>query len=191
VTRPAKRDETSRAALEAEITEDNAQMQAFLDLEARGVDPITGEPALRKPTMPWISGNREAWILQWIAELEGHFRATGNGYFVLAAYDAAHYLRDRPAGRLEWIDADLAVIIKCFLRGDNPLRTNRGNRSIIAQALKILRDGQMAVAVLNQLPRVCGSETQAIADIAAAEKRSITVVGDAWREFKNRRQRQH
>jgi hypothetical protein len=180
-------DKANQGELDAQLAEDNAKVQALIDCQARGEDPFSGKPSEGRSTIGWIAGNRETWILQWIAELEGHFQATGNGYFVLAAYDAALYLRDRAAHNLAWVDVHLAVMIKYFFAGNDPLRFGRGERSSRAQALKTIRDGRLAIEVMKQLPIEAGKETLAIAHVAKAEKRSATVVGDAWREFKKRR----
>jgi hypothetical protein len=171
-------------------------MRAFLELQDRGIDPITGKPAGPGPVVPWVRGDRNTWIIELTADFERHFQETGNGYFVLAAYDAATYLSDRAAysDSLAWIDVGLSLIIKRLLAGAaNPFGdpVKRGERSLLEQARKRRRDSALALAVLRHLPIVRGSETQAVADVAAAEGFGGTVVGDAWRDFKNRRRRQH
>jgi hypothetical protein len=188
--RSTKRDEVRPAAIEAQIAEDNARMQAFVDREARGEDPITGEPATRRPTVPWVSGNREDWILELIADYERHLQTTGNCYFILAAYDASIYLPDRAAHDLAWVDAGLALIVKRLLAGDNLFGIGRGERPLHERARKILRDGELGLRVMNRLPFERGNETLAVAHVAGAEKLSITVVGNAWRDLKKRRRGQ-
>ena len=191
VRRSPKRDEERRrhAELEEQAAEHNVLMQAFLDREARGLDPITGEPACRKAAIPWVRGDRETWILELIADYERHFSETGNPYFVLAAYDAALSLSDRLA--LAWVDIGLTLIVKRLLAGDNPFGVGRGKRPLHERARNILRDGGLALSVVNRLPFERDKETLAVAHVAAAEKLSITVVGDAWRDFKKRRRWQH
>jgi hypothetical protein len=83
------------------------------------------------------------------------------------------------------------LIVKSFLAGDNPLSVGRGQRSLREQAQKILRDGAIALKVLNKLPIERDNETLAIQSVAEVENLSPTTVGDAWREFKENRQRRH
>jgi hypothetical protein len=193
--RLTKQQRAALAKVEAQTEQHNELMQAHIDRQARGLDPITGEPAMGKPAIPWVRGNRETWILELIAEYQRHFQETGNRYFVLAAYDAATYLTDRAAHKLvlSWVDVGLGLIVRRLLAGvDNPLRDSplkRGERSLYEQAKKKLRDGALAIKVLNRLPVERGNETLAIKQVAIAEQLSPTVVGDAWREFKKRRQR--
>jgi hypothetical protein len=179
--------------LKAQAAEDNKQMLKFLDLEARGLDPLTGQRAAREPAVPWIRGDRETWILELVADYERHFQKTGNPYFILAAYDASGYLPNRAIHKvaLTWVDVGLALIVKSFLAGDNPLGVGRGHRSLREQTHKILRDGAIALKVLNQLPIERDNETLAIQSVAEAEKLSPTTIGNAWRELKENRQRRH
>jgi hypothetical protein len=86
--RLTKQQRAALAKVEARTEQHNELMQAHIDRQARGLDPITGEPAMGKPAIPWVRGNRETWILELIAEYQRHFQEIGNRYFVLAAYDA-------------------------------------------------------------------------------------------------------
>jgi hypothetical protein len=199
VTRARKSRDKREAELAAQTAEANAQMQKFLDLEAHGLYPlldfdgnIVGVPAAGGPAVPWLRGNKETWIVTLIADHERHFRETGNGYFILAAFDASAYLPDRAAHKelLAWVDIGLHLLVRRLLAGGNPLAPKRGERSLLRQAQKRLRDSALALKVWNRLPIDRGDETWAIAHVAAAEELSITVVGDAWRDFKKRRQQQ-
>jgi hypothetical protein len=175
-----------------QTVEVNAQMLAFLEREARGHDPVTGAPATRKPAIPWVRGNRETWILELIADYERHFTETRNPYFILAGFDVSAYLADRAVHRdvLAWVNIGLHLLVRQLLAGDNPLAAKRGERSLLRQAQKRLRDSALALKVRRRLPLERGNETLAIAHVATAEELGITVVGDAWRDFKKRRQQQ-
>jgi len=190
--RSADRRKQDEAELAAQTAQANEQMQAFLDREARGLDPITGAPATGGPAVPWIRGDRETWILTLIADFERHFRETGNASFILAAYDVSAYLPDRAVHKdvLAWVDIGLYLLVRQLLAGNNPLTAQRGERSLLRQAQKRLRDSALALKVWNRLPIERGDETWSIAHVAAAEELSITVVGDAWRDFKKRRLQQ-
>ena len=172
-----------------EAAEANTLMREFLDREARGLDPITGAAAAGGPAVPWVRGGKEIWILTLIAGYERHFGVTGNPCFILAAFRAADSLPDRAthAAALAWVDLGLRVVIKALLAGDNPFSGERGRRSLPAQARRRLRDDALALAVLNRLPIERDNETLAIAYVAQAEELSTTVVGDAWRDLKERR----
>jgi hypothetical protein len=185
------------AELDTETEEANAQMRDFLDLQARGIDPFSGEPAAGGPAVPWVHGDRQTWvILALIADYECHFQRTGNGYFVLAAYDAATYLPDRAAhsASLAWVHAGLSLIVRRLLAGlEDPFGPSpkRGARSLYMQAKKILRDAALALAVVNQLPAERYNETLAIERVAERQKCSVTLVGNAWRKLEKRREQQH
>jgi hypothetical protein len=204
--RLTKPDEATLAARAAQVAEDNVRVQAFLDRESRGEDPITGAPARRKSTMPWIPGDRQTWIIALIADYERHFQETGNVLFIWAARDASRYLRDSSTHSFAWIDHYLDLINKRLLAGvaEPPHDANafiaealglksrgRGERSSFSDAQRAIRDGGLALAVMNRLSIERGKEYRAIRHVAAAEGVGITMVGDAWRALKGRRQQQH
>src|SRR5262249_42067911 len=96
------------------------------------------------------------------------------------------FLPDRAAHKsLAWVEIGLLLIVRRFLAGGNPLAVKRGTRSLPVQARKILRDRALGRAVLKQLPIERENETLAIERVAETEGLAITVVGDAWRDFKN------
>jgi hypothetical protein len=172
--------------VDVQTAEANALTQEFLDREASGLDPIPGWRTGERPTIPWVRGDKETWILTLIADCERYFRETGNASFILAAYDVSAYLPDRAIHKdvLAWVHIGLHLVVRQLLAGNNPLTGQRGKRSLLRQAQKRLRDSALALKVWNRLPIERGDETWAIAHFAAAEELSITVVGDAWRLLK-------
>src|SRR5262249_44123785 len=61
----------------------------------------------------------------------------------------------------------------------------RGQGSQLSHAQRLLRDLRLASEVLHRLPAERGKENLAIQYVANANGISATVVGDAWRDFKD------
>ena len=165
---PRNRDE---AELAKQTAQANQETQAFLDREARGLDPITGAPATGRPAVPWMRGNRETWILALIADYERHFQKTANAWFVLAAYDASSYLCDRVVQKdaMIWIDIGIRGIVRQLLAGGNPLpkRARQAMR-------KTLQDGALCLTVITCLPSTPGRKETSNAVSNAAKAHGVS-----------------
>jgi len=182
---PQKQDEEGPARQAAEA---NALMREFLNREASGLDAITGETVTGGPTIPWVRGNQETWVLELIAGYGRHFQKSANAWFVLQAYDASMYLRDRATHKdaVAWVDVGIYSIVKQLLAGRDPLpkRTRQAMR-------KTLREGALCLAVITRMPpNPAPKETSnAVNDAAKAHGVSEATVWNAWTAFQNRRKK--
>lgn len=151
----------------------------------------------------WEPPARDRLIMLIITTFERYYRATENPAFAWCARQLARefvsHLANDPA--LRWIDDYLDTAARGIAElVDHPPPTDmndriaaalgfavaggRGRRSAISKAQLLIRDGNLAAAVVARLPVERGKEGPAIAHVAAQYGLSSTTVGDAFRSFK-------
>jgi hypothetical protein len=151
----------------------------------------------------WEPPARDRLVMVIITTFERYYREKKNPTFAWCARRLARefvpHLANDPA--LRWIDDYLDTAARGIAElVDHPPPTDmndriaaalgfevavgRGRRSAISKAQLLIRDGNLAAAVVARLPLERGKEGSAIAHVAAQYGLSSTTVGDAFRSFK-------
>jgi hypothetical protein len=156
---------------------------------------------------PWGGKEQTYWDLKEIEFYKSKWEVTQNPVFVWAALKIAMKLPE-PAPEQEmqfrearaWIDEYLRECASRLLAAvENPptkgvgneiakvlqFTFSRGQGSQLSEAQRLLRSRRLAREVLHRLPAERGKENLSIQYVANANGISETVVGDAFRDFKN------